>query len=143
MNTSDTPSFVKDPNTLSKSELVTIIEQLRHWLYVEVDEDDQEYWNPDKEWDSAADFIEFVDDQLRLHDLVPRADMTMAEAYDVLQGEVERLVGSPNATLFNITHYIRTDRKDLAEIEFVRDSDKLGPHRSVVERVLKALGLRL
>jgi len=46
----------------------------------------------------------------------------------------------PNCTLYLIWHYLDRGNRDLAVSEYVRDSDKLGQHRRLVERVLQPNG---
>jgi len=58
------------PRDLSYHELQQIVESIQSFLYIDRDDDEQEIWNPDKEWSlgDACDHVAYV---LSRYDLVP------------------------------------------------------------------------
>ena len=54
------------PRTLSKDELGDIVVKIQELIWLDYDG-----WNPDKEWDSAADYIESVANVLTRKGLRP------------------------------------------------------------------------
>ena len=61
----------KDPSELSKEELEQIVRAVQDIFYLDEDPDDNfaEFWNPDKEWDSAADYLDILHDVIVRHRL--------------------------------------------------------------------------
>ena len=66
---------------LGKKELIEIVQEIQELLYLDGEDGEKCFWNPDKEWD--VDFIESVAGYLREADLVPTVvDKIPASAKD-------------------------------------------------------------
>lgn len=59
---------MKFPHQLTRKELEDIASEVQKCLYYD---DDAKVYDPDKEWDSAADYLEVLAGVLAKHDLVP------------------------------------------------------------------------
>ena len=54
---------------LTKEELCEIVQRMQELLYLDNDDGEEYFWNPDKEWD--VDFLENIADTLQSYELVP------------------------------------------------------------------------
>jgi hypothetical protein len=61
---------VKLPQQLSRDALLAIVAGVQERMYLDLDDEGCEYWNPDKEW-SGADICMEIQDLLHQHGLVP------------------------------------------------------------------------
>lgn len=98
----------REPSYMTQAELAVIVGTIQGILYLEENPDEidpktgmmRDYWNPDKEWDSATDFLDMVANVLASHDLVPdtyamyepASELTTGtEIGDSLSSELEQL----------------------------------------------------
>jgi hypothetical protein len=61
---------MKTPDQLSRDELLRIVQAIQCRLYLDVNAQEAEFWNPDKQW-SGADVCQDVAGLLDQHGLVP------------------------------------------------------------------------
>ena len=61
-------------NQLNQEELLEIVESIQGFLYLDLDDDGSEVWNPDKPC-SGADTVDHIMHVLDGHELVPQTTM--------------------------------------------------------------------
>jgi len=61
---------MKTPDQLSQHELLAIVRDVQRCLYLDHDDQEAEFWNPDKQW-SGADVCQDLAGILDQHGLVP------------------------------------------------------------------------
>lgn len=78
------------PSELSREALVDIVTSVQSRLYLDMDRDGREFWNPAKEW-SGADVCQDIQDVLNEHGLVPgqEQDCIQPAAANVPAGTAE------------------------------------------------------
>lgn len=74
----------KDPSECTHAELADIVRDIQEWLWCDTAGDDpdycpegvkpdEEFWDPDKQWDSAADILDGIADAMSNAALVPES----------------------------------------------------------------------
>ena len=66
---------MKTPDQLSQDELLDIVQAIQDRLYLDVNDQGVEFWNPDKQW-SGADVCQDLAGLLDQHGLVPDCEET-------------------------------------------------------------------
>jgi hypothetical protein len=74
------------PSELSRDSLVRIVARVQGILYLDMNREGREFWNPAKEW-SGADVCDDIKDVLNEHGLVPEDEQDHCLPEDVASGQ--------------------------------------------------------
>jgi hypothetical protein len=92
---------VKRPHQLSRDALLAIVAGVQERMYLDLDAEGREFWNPAKEW-SGADICMEIQSLLHQHGLVPGDDENYSPrqtAANDVDGRVPQTADAPENTL--------------------------------------------